>query len=132
MFTSTFLAKVFTSTFLAKNPLTRQTRRTSNRFRASLNGAIRNTFVVFCWNQSETILLQGSPELLISFLYRRRRALGRNWLILSWISACELTFYLNSGKEMKWFLVHFQLSRWKYTWVTRKTRSDLDRWLKIW
>ena len=32
----------------------------------------------FCWNQSETILLQGSPELLISLLYMRRKALGRD------------------------------------------------------
>ena len=71
---------VFTSTFLGKNPLTRQTRRTFNRSRANLNGPIRNTFIVFCWNQSETILLQGSPELLISLLYMSRRALGRDWL----------------------------------------------------
>ena len=32
----------------------------------------------FSWNQSETILLQGSPELLISLFYMRRRALGRD------------------------------------------------------
>ena len=69
---------MFTSTFLGKNPLTRQTRRTFNRSRANLNGPIRNTFIVFCWNQSETILLQGSPELLISLLYMRRRVLGRD------------------------------------------------------
>ena len=90
---------VFTSTwFLGKNPLTRQTRGTFNCSRANLNGPIGNTFIVFCWNQSETILLQGSPqshsqrprsfwsatlgtrlgspELLISLLYMRRRALG--------------------------------------------------------
>ena len=70
---------MFTSTFLRKNPLTRQTRHTFNRSRANLNGPIRNTFIVFCWNQSETILLQGFPELLISLLYMRRRALGRDW-----------------------------------------------------
>ena len=69
---------VFTSTFLRKTPLTRQTRRTFNCSRANLNGPIRNTFTVFCWNQSETILLQGYPELLISLLYMRRRALGRD------------------------------------------------------
>ena len=34
----------------------------------------------FCWNQSETILFQGSPELLISLLYMSRRALGGDWL----------------------------------------------------
>ena len=28
----------------------------------------QNTFIVFCRNQSETILLQSSPELLISLL----------------------------------------------------------------
>ena len=72
---------VFTSTFLRKNPLTRQTRHTFNRSRANLNGPIRNTFIVFCWNQSETILLQGSPELLISLLYMRKRALGRDWRV---------------------------------------------------
>ena len=79
---------MFTSTFLGKNPLTRQTRRTFNRSRANLNGPIRNTFIVFCWNQSETILLQGSPELLISLLYMRRRTLGRDWeesCLLEWI-----------------------------------------------
>ena len=54
---------VFASTFLGKNLLTRQTRCTFNRSRANLNGPIRNTFLVFRWNQSETILLQGSPEL---------------------------------------------------------------------
>ena len=70
---------MFTSTFLGKNPLTRQTRRTFNRSRANLNGPIRYTFIVFCLNQSETILLQGSPELLISLLYMRRRAQGRDW-----------------------------------------------------
>ena len=53
---------MFTSTFLRKNPLTRQTRHTFNRSRANLNGPIRNTFIVFCWNQSETILLQGSQS----------------------------------------------------------------------
>ena len=53
----------FISTFLGKNPFTRQTHRTFNRSRANLNGPIRNTFVVFYWNQSETILVQGSPEL---------------------------------------------------------------------
>ena len=69
---------VFTSTFLGKNSLTRQTRCTFNLSRANLNGPIRNTFIVFSWNQSETILLQGSPELLISLFYMRRRALGRD------------------------------------------------------
>ena len=39
-------------------------------------------FYCFCWNQSETILLQGSPELLIFLLYMLRRALGRDWLRL--------------------------------------------------
>ena len=82
---------VFTSTFLGKNPLTRQTRRTFNRSRANMNGPIRNTFLVFCWNQSETILLQGSPELLICLLYMRRRALGRDcfWTGCPEIKRCE-------------------------------------------
>ena len=82
---------VFTSTFLGKNPLTRQTRRTFNRSRANLNRPIRNTFIVFCWNQSETILLQGSPELLICLLYMRRRALGRDcfWTGCPEIKRCE-------------------------------------------
>ena len=66
---------VFTSTFLRKNPLTRHT---FNRSRANLNGPIRNTFIVFCWKQSKTVLLQGSPELLIFLLYMHRRALGRD------------------------------------------------------
>ena len=57
---------MFTSTFLGKNPLTSQTHHTFNRSRANLNGPISNTFIVFCWNKSETILLQGSPELLIA------------------------------------------------------------------
>ena len=82
---------VFTSTFLGKNPLTRQTRRTFNRSSANMNGPIRNTFLVFCWNQSETILLQGSPELLICLLYMRRRALGRDcfWTGCPEIKRCE-------------------------------------------
>ena len=82
---------VFTSTFLGKNPLTRQTRRTFNRSRANMNAPIRNTFIVFCWNQSETILLQGSPELLICLLYMRRRALGRDcfWTGCPEIKRCE-------------------------------------------
>ena len=63
---------VFTSTFLEKNLLTR---RMFNRSRPNLNGPIRNTLIVFYWNQSETIFLQGSPELLIFLLYMRRRAL---------------------------------------------------------
>ena len=33
----------------------------------------------FAETNQETILLQGSPELLISPLYMRRRALGRDW-----------------------------------------------------
>ena len=74
---------MFTSTFLGKNPLTSQTRRTFNRSRANLNGPIRNTFIVFCWNESETILLQGSPELLISLLY------------------ISYFFYISSGSERK-------------------------------
>ena len=57
---------MFTSTFLGKNPLTSQTHHTFNCSRANLNGPISNTFIVFCWNKSETILLQGSPELLIA------------------------------------------------------------------
>ena len=61
-----------------KNPLTRQTRCTFNRSRANFNGPIRNTFIVFCWNQSKTILLQGSPELSMSLLYMRRIAPGRD------------------------------------------------------
>ena len=69
---------MFTSTFLGKNPLTRQIRCTFNLSRANLNGPIRNTYIVFSWNQSETILLQGYPELLISLFYMRRRALGRD------------------------------------------------------
>ena len=48
----------------AVNPLKCQTRRTFNRSRANLNGPIRNTFIVFCWNQSETILLHGFPTAL--------------------------------------------------------------------
>ena len=71
---------MFTLTFLGKNPLTRQTRRTCNRSRANLNGPIRNTFIVFCWNQSQTILFQGSSELLISLLYMHRRTLGQDWV----------------------------------------------------
>ena len=56
-----------TSPFLGKNrPLTSQIRGTFKRSRANLNRPIRNTFIVFCWNESETILLQRSPELLIS------------------------------------------------------------------
>ena len=55
---------MFNSTCLGKNSLTRQTRRTFNRSRAILNGPIRNTFIVFCWNQSETILLHGFPRAL--------------------------------------------------------------------
>ena len=56
-----------------------------------MNGPIRNTFLVFCWNQSETILLQGSPELLICLLYMRRRALGRDcfWTGCPEIIRCE-------------------------------------------
>ena len=57
---------MFTSTFLGKNPLTSQTHHTFNCSRANLNGPISNTFIVFCWNKSETILLQGSPELLVA------------------------------------------------------------------
>ena len=77
--------------FLGKNLLTCQTRCTFNLSRANLNGPIRNTFIVFCWNQSETILLQGSPELLISPLYMRRRALGWDWdlarsLLREWLT----------------------------------------------
>ena len=47
-----------------ENPLTCQTHRTFNRSRANLNGPIRNIFIVFCWNQSETILLHGFPRAL--------------------------------------------------------------------
>ena len=61
-----------------KNLLTRQTRCTFNRSRANFNGPIRNTFIVYCWNQSEAILLQGSPELSMSLFYMRRRAPGRD------------------------------------------------------
>ena len=57
---------MFTSTFLGKNPLTSQTHHTFNCSRANLNGPISNTFIVFCWNKSEKILPQGSPELLIA------------------------------------------------------------------
>ena len=57
---------MFTSTFLGKNPLTSQTHHTFNCSCANLNGPISNTFIVFCWNKSETILPQGSPELLIA------------------------------------------------------------------
>ena len=61
-------------------------------------GPIRNTYSVFCWNQSETILLQGSPELLISLLYMRRRALGRGWIWREWVamrSSCAVRFAPN-------------------------------------
>ena len=97
---------MFTSTFLGKNPLTRQTRRTFNRSRANLNGPIRNTFIVFCWNQSETILLQGSPELLISLLYMRRRALSPDWCLLlltlnyQWILVEWSLYFQNSPKKL--------------------------------
>ena len=47
-----------------KNPLTRQTRRTFNGSRANLNRPIRNTFIVFCRNQSETNLAPGFPRAL--------------------------------------------------------------------
>ena len=73
--------RVYFTPFLGKNLLTRQARRTFNRCRENLNGPIRNTFIIFCWNQWETILLQGSPELLISLLYMRRRALGRDRVV---------------------------------------------------
>ena len=69
----------FTSTPLGEKPLTRQTRHTFKCSRANLNGPIRYTFIVFCSNQSETILLQGSQEFLISLLDIHRRALGRDW-----------------------------------------------------
>ena len=55
---------VFTSTCLGKNPLTRQTRRTFNRSRSNLNRTIRNTFIIFCRNQLETILAPGFPRAL--------------------------------------------------------------------
>ena len=44
------------STFPGKNRLTHQTCFTFTRSRANLNGPIRNTFIVFNWNQSETVL----------------------------------------------------------------------------
>ena len=47
-----------------------------------LNGPISNTFIVFCWNQSDIILLQGSPGLLLSLLYMHRRALGQDWEVV--------------------------------------------------
>ena len=73
-----------------KNPLTRRTPCTFNRSRANFNGPIRNTFIVFCWNQSETILLQGSPELSMSLLYMRRRAPGRDCFSQDKQTAAEL------------------------------------------
>ena len=71
---------------------------TFNRSRANLNGSIRNTFIVFliCWNQSETILLQGSRELLISLLYMRKRALGRDWRV-----------HLNMAALLREVILHF-------------------------
>ena len=44
-------------------------------------------FYFFSWNQSETILLQGSPELVISLLDMRRRAVSQDW---PWIILCSL------------------------------------------
>ena len=49
-------------TFLREKPVhTLDTPHAFNHSRENLNGPIRNTFMVFCWNQSETILLQNSP-----------------------------------------------------------------------
>lgn len=62
-----------------EKPTTHQTHRMFNRSCANLNGPMRNSFIVFCWSQSETILLQGSLELLIFLLDMCRRALGWDW-----------------------------------------------------
>ena len=102
---------VFTSTFLGKNPPTRQTRRTLNRSRANWNWPIRNTFIVFCWNQSQTILLQGSQELFFSLLYMRRRALGRD---------CVLN-YFNKGEIWSYFLA--PLISW-YNWPLDNNKPE--------
>ena len=55
-----------------------------------------------CWNQSETILLQGSPELLISLLHMRRRDLGRDWVSISlWHSVNSFPLWIK-----KWQYSH--------------------------
>ena len=56
----------------------------------------------FCWNQSETILLQGFPELLISVLYMGRRALGRDCTCVVWSWRLIDCFALESGVRVFW------------------------------
>ena len=46
------------------HPLTREIGRTFTRCRANLDGPVRNTFIVFCWNPSRDNLAPGFPRAL--------------------------------------------------------------------
>ena len=96
-------------------------------------------FYCFCWNQSETILLQGSPELLISLLYMHRRALGRDCFSRAVNGPCTVCplhilhflFYIQKPKKPSHTLIFLFLPklysppRLDVNWVSRKNRAQI-------
>ena len=96
-------------------------------------------FYCFCWKQSKTVLLQGSPKLLISLLYMHRRALGRDCFSRGVNGPCTVRplnilhflFYIQKPKKPSHTLIFLFLlklyspPRLDVNWVWRKNRAQI-------
>ena len=76
------------------------------RSRDNLNGPIRNTLIVFCWNHLEKTLFHGSPELFVPGRHAQKRfGIENGVAFVIWILRVHFNNYLPGQRWVLHLLV---------------------------